>query len=43
MLAAEIEHLRNELDTMAERGPLPHELETLRKDLRAAPPAPKNA
>ncbi len=43
LLAAEIEHLRNELDTMAERGQLPGHLETLRQDLRAAPPAPKDA
>jgi hypothetical protein len=43
LLATEIEHLRNELDQMAERGTLPHELETLRKDLRVAPPAPKKA
>lgn len=43
LLAAEIEHLRNELDRMAERGALPHHLETLRQDLRTEPPAPKNA
>ena len=41
--AAEIEHLRRELDTMAERGQLPHHLETLRRDLHAPPPAPKDA
>jgi hypothetical protein len=43
LLDAEIEHLRRELDTMAERGQLPEHLETLRRDLRAPPPAPKDA
>jgi CBS domain containing-hemolysin-like protein len=43
LLAAEIEHLRNELDTMAARGRLPEHLETLRKDLHAEVPAPKDA
>jgi CBS domain containing-hemolysin-like protein len=43
LLAAEIEHLRKELDTMAERGRLPEHLETLRKDLHAEAPAPKDA
>jgi CBS domain containing-hemolysin-like protein len=39
LLAQEIDHLRNELDTMAERGPLSPELETLRRDLHAEPSA----
>jgi hypothetical protein len=37
LLAAELDHLRGELDTMAARGQLPAHLETLRKDLNAAP------
>jgi CBS domain containing-hemolysin-like protein len=37
LLAAEIEHLRGELDAMAERGQLPPHLETLRNDLHGAP------
>ena len=41
--AAEIEHLRDELDAMAERGRLPTHLETLRRDLHAEPPPPKDA
>jgi hypothetical protein len=40
LVAADIERLRRELDTMAERGPLPPHLETLRKDLHAEPAAP---
>jgi CBS domain containing-hemolysin-like protein len=39
LLTEEIDHLRKELDTMAERGPLPPHLETLRKDLSEAPVA----
>jgi hypothetical protein len=35
LLAAEIDHLRRELDDMARRGPLPPELATLRADLDA--------
>ena len=35
LLAAEIDHLRGELDAMAARGTLPPELETLRGDLGA--------
>jgi len=35
LLAAEIEHLREELDTMAARGQLPPELKALRDDLDA--------
>jgi len=38
LLAAEIEHLRQELDTMAERGQLPAHLKTLRRDLDAVQP-----
>jgi CBS domain containing-hemolysin-like protein len=37
MLAAEIDRLREELDQMASRGKLPEHLETLRRDLHAAP------
>ena len=42
ILADEIEHLRQELDTMASRGQLPPNLKILRDDLDAlkAPPAP---
>jgi CBS domain containing-hemolysin-like protein len=43
LLAADIDHLRAELDRMAERGQLPPHLETLRKDLHATPPAAKDA
>ena len=43
LLQAEIDHLRSELDTMAERGRLPAHLETLRKDLHAEAVAPKDA
>jgi len=43
LLAAEIEHLRSELDTMAARGKLPEHLETLRRDLHAEPPQAKDA
>ena len=41
MLADDIEHLRQELDTMASRGQLPPNLKALRDDLDAlnAPPA----
>jgi CBS domain containing-hemolysin-like protein len=39
LLTEEIDHLRKELDTMAERGPLPPHLETLRRDLSEAPVA----
>jgi CBS domain containing-hemolysin-like protein len=35
LVAADIEHLRNELDAMAARGQLPPELATLRADLDA--------
>jgi CBS domain containing-hemolysin-like protein len=35
LVAADIEHLRNELDAMAARGQLPPELMTLRADLDA--------
>lgn len=35
LLAADIDHLRRELDDMAERGQLPPELATLRADLDA--------
>jgi hypothetical protein len=37
MLADEIDRLRGELDQMASRGKLPDHLETLRRDLHAAP------
>jgi CBS domain containing-hemolysin-like protein len=43
LLAAEIDHLRKELDAMAERGGLPPHLDTLRKELHGQPPAPKDA
>ncbi len=43
LLDAEIDHLRRELDRMAERGHLPEHLETLHRDLHAPPPAPKDA
>ena len=43
LLGEEIDHLRRELDRMAERGHLPQHLETLRRDLHAPPPAPKDA
>ncbi|MEP6942711.1 MAG: DUF3302 domain-containing protein [Betaproteobacteria bacterium] len=43
LLAAEIEHLRGELDAMAARGQLSPHLETLRRDLHAQPPAAKEA
>ena len=43
LLAAEIDRLRSELDTMAARGPLSPHLETLRKDLHAEPPPAKDA
>ena len=36
LLAAEIEHLRGELDAMAARGQLPPEMRTLRDELDAA-------
>jgi CBS domain containing-hemolysin-like protein len=43
LLQAEIEHLRSELDAMAERGRLPPNLETLRRDLHAEVATPKDA
>ena len=43
LLAAEIEHLRKELDSMAARGQLPPQLETLRSELHAETPAAKEA
>ncbi len=41
--AAEVEHLRSELDAMAERGRLPAHLEALRQDLHAQPAVPREA
>ena len=38
--AYELEHLRDELDGMAERGPLSPQLKKLRRDLETAQPAP---
>lgn len=43
MLADEIEHLRQELDTMASRGQLPPNMKALRDDLDALKPSPAPA
>jgi hypothetical protein len=43
LLEHELQHLREELDAMAEKGTLSAELKVLRRDLEAATPAPAPA